>query len=197
MFTGIIPAMGTVTALDLAPAVSRLRVEVGDLAAELRVGDSLAVNGCCLTVVDVAGGVAAFDLHPETLEKTRFAERLRAGARVNLEPPLRVGDRLHGHFVQGHVDGVGTVTAMDRSDEALRMLVSLPRDLSRYVAPKGSIAIEGVSLTCAAVGDDDVTIAVIPHTASITTLGGLRVGDFVNVEVDILAKYVERMAAAR
>ena len=178
MFTGLVREMGTVTAFD----GSRLEIESTIRAG---IGDSIAIDGVCLTVV-ANDGALAFEAVGETLARTTLGD-LTTGARVNLEPALRAGDALGGHYVQGHVDGVGSV----RSVGDLTWF-DAPRELLRYVAEKGSIAVSGTSLTVAAVDDGGFAVALIPHTREVTTLGALAAGDRVNLEVDILAKYVER-----
>mgnify|MGYP000135593905 CR=1 FL=1 len=194
MFTGIVEAMGQVVALEARPGGGRLRVRVPSEFTDLAPGRSLAVDGVCLTVVAVEGDTVLFDLAAETLRRTTLG-RLRPGARVNLERPLATGERLGGHFVQGHVDGVGTVTRVTPEGEGIWMEVSLPPGLARYVAEKGSLALDGVSLTVAAAEDDRCAVALIPHTLAVTTLGRKGPGDLVNVEVDILAKYLARLLA--
>jgi riboflavin synthase len=157
----------------------------------VQVGDSVAVGGVCLTVVSVAGGRLAFDAVPETLSRTSLGG-LRPGAPVNVEPALRAGEPLGGHYVQGHVDGVGSVVSLEPEGEGARLTLSAP-ELVRYCVEKGSLAVDGVSLTVAAVDDDGVDIALVPHTLEATTLGRLAPGDSVNLEVDIIAKYVEKL----
>lgn len=180
VFTGLIREVGTVVSMQ----DGRLVVE-SQLATEL--GDSVAVNGVCLTVVTNGGGALAFDTVPETLARTSLGD-LRDGAHVNLEPALRAGDPLGGHYVQGHVDGVGTV----RSIGELTWF-DAPAEIARYVVEKGSIAVEGTSLTVAATDTAGFAVALIPHTLEHTTLGGLEPGDRVNLEADVLAKYVEKL----
>ena len=172
-------------------AHGRLVVETA-LAA--RVGDSVAVDGVCLTVVDAAAGALSFDVVPETLARTALGE-LAAGSPVNLEPALRAGDALGGHIVQGHVDGVATVAAVTPEGDGRRLRFAAPPDLLRYVVEKGSVAVQGTSLTVAAVDGGGFEAALIPHTLAATTLGTLAPGRRVNVEVDVLAKYVEKLVA--
>ncbi len=175
----------------------RLRVSVSDdLVERLPVGASLAVAGVCLTVVDsLAGRTALFEVSPETLRRTTLAE-LRRGTQVNLEPALRLGDALGGHWVQGHVDAVGEVLAIEELGEHREVAVSLPPDLRPSVVEKGSITVDGVSLTVAALAPDRFTVALVPHTLAVTTLGNLAIGQRVNLEVDVLAKYVRQAVAA-
>jgi riboflavin synthase len=184
MFTGLVQATGTVSALD----GGRLQVEA-DPPLELREGDSVAVSGVCLTATEVNGGSFAADVVAETLGRSSLGV-LGHGDRVNLELPLRASDRLGGHVVQGHVDGMGTVESLGE-DAVLRL--SAPPDLLRYVVEKGSIAVDGVSLTVSEVDDDGFAVALIPETLERTTLGGLAPGHPVNLEVDVLAKYVEKL----
>jgi riboflavin synthase len=188
MFTGIVREKGRVASVAERDEGIRLVVEARTEAA---IGDSVAIGGVCLTVVENGGGTLAFDAVPETLDRTSLG-RLRAGDPVNVEPALRAGEPLGGHIVQGHVDGVATV----RSTGALTWF-DLGPELSRYCVEKGSVTVEGCSLTVAALDDAGFAVALIPHTLEVTTLGGLRPGDPVNVEVDVLAKYVERLTSMR
>ena len=184
MFTGIVEAMGRVRARTQS---GRFDIESEALSGQLGVGDSLAHNGCCLTVVEAGDGWHAVEAVAETLSRTNLGD-LRPGDLVNLERPLRLADRLGGHLVQGHVDAVGEVLR-----PAPELTVALPAELSRYVVEKGSIAVDGCSLTVARAGADRFSVAVIPHTAAVTTLGRRQVGERVNLEVDVIAKYVERI----
>ena len=197
MFTGLVQALGVVTAV--APAAgggTRLHVALDGLRGPIVPGDSIALSGVCCTVVELAGGTAAFDLTPETLACT-WLGGAAAGRVVNLEAALRAGEPLGGHLVQGHVDGVGRVLAGVDAQTGGELLVRVPPALRRYCVAKGSITLDGVSLTIAGLGDGAARIAVIPHTAQVTTLGRAQPGDPVHVEVDVLAKYVEAMLAAR
>ena len=191
MFTGIIAAVGTVTAVRPTAGGVRLRIEAGGLPlADVAVGDSIAVNGVCLTAIALAGGAFDADVSNETLAcTTGFA----AGARVNLEKALRLADRLGGHLVSGHVDGVGTVTAFDDLGGSARLEVEVPAELARYVARKGSIAVNGVSLTVNDTAATDFSVNLIPHTLATTNLGELHAGDRVNLEADLIARHVERL----
>ncbi len=192
MFTGIVDERGTVVSRER----TRLAIRCPVTAADAVVGDSVAVNGTCLTVVEVRAGGAAFDLSEETLARTALGG-LAEGDPVNLERPATLASRLGGHLVQGHVDGVGEVTTVRSDGDGARISVRLPGPLLRYVVEKGSIALDGVSLTVAALRDDVIEIALIPHTLGVTTFGDRAPGDPVNVEVDVVAKYVERLVAAR
>jgi riboflavin synthase len=191
MFTGIVSERGRVVGFT----DGRLEIEAPATASDAAIGDSVSVSGACLTVVSVADGRLAFDVVPETVGRTSFA-RLQPGQGVNLEQSVRASDRLDGHVVQGHVDGVGTVRALEPEGDGMRLTVEAPAELLRYVVEKGSVAVEGVSLTVAGLHDDAFEIALIPHTLGETTLGDLRPGDAVNIEVDVLAKYVERLLGA-
>ena len=192
MFTGIVRELGTVAAFD----GSRLVVAGPETAASVAVGDSVSVAGVCLTVVDATGGRLAFDVVPETNSRTALGG-FEPGDAVNLEPALRVGDPLGGHVVQGHVDAVGRVRSVEPEEESRRIWFDAPESVVRYCLEKGSIAVDGVSLTVAALDDDGFEVALIPHTLEVTTLGRLESGDRVNLETDVLAKVVERLLAAR
>jgi riboflavin synthase len=196
MFTGLIQGTGTVAAVTHTPAGdgARLTFTAPWLAADARVGDSVAVNGCCLTVTERTGTDVSVHAVAETLRRTTLGG-LRAGERVNLERPLALGDRLDGHIVQGHVDGTGMVAARDTDGDNTLLRVSLDAGLARYVAAKGSVAVDGVSLTVVVAAADHCTVALIPHTLAVTTLSDRHPGDRVNLEVDVLAKYVERLLA--
>jgi len=194
MFTGIVEGTGTVAALAAAADASgaRLEVEAPWLAGQLALGESVAVNGCCVTVAGATRAGFAADLVAETLRRTALGG-LEAGARVNLERPLPLGGRLGGHLVQGHVDGIAKVLDRKPVGDGEEVRIELPRDLERYVVDKGSIAVDGVSLTVAATGLGWFAVALVPHTLEVTTLGDRRPGDPVQLEVDVVAKYVERL----
>lgn len=183
MFTGIVEELGSV--VSISP--DRVRLAATTVLDDAKTGDSIAVDGCCLTVVDQGDGWWDADVSDETLKRTTLGDR-QPGDRVNLERPVRAHDRLGGHIVQGHVDGVGEIV-----DPSLDLRVRMPRDLLRYVVEKGSIAVDGISLTVVDVLDDGFTVALIPHTAAVTTLGHKGPGDRVNLEVDVTVKYVERL----
>jgi len=192
MFTGIVLEVGTVVACDGA----RLVVAAPETAASAAVGDSVSVAGVCLTVVEAEEGRLAFDVVPETLSRTALGG-LEPGEVLNLEPSLRVGDRLGGHVVQGHVDGVGRVRSITPDGDSRRMWVDAPQAVLGYCIEKGSIAVDGVSLTVAAFDEDGFEVALIPHTLAVTTLGSLQPGDELNLEADVLGKVVERLVAGR
>lgn len=192
MFTGLVAGTGTVRDLERDGAGARIVVE-SPLAAELRPGDSVAVNGVCLTAREPGGGSFRADVMAETLARSSLGP-LSAGDQVNLELPLRATDRLGGHVVQGHVDGTGTVEAVEYDGFARRLRVACAPDLLRYVVEKGSIAVDGISLTVAEVGPDGFAVSLIPETLERTTLGSAAPGQIVNLEVDVFAKYVEKLA---
>ncbi len=196
MFTGIIEHVGAVQALDTWPGGARIRVHAGPLAPSLAISSSIAVNGCCLTVVELAAGVFTADLSGETLRRTSLGQ-LRPGSPVNLERPLCAGKELGGHFVQGHVDAVGRIAALDADGPNWWLRVRVPAELQPCIALKGSIAIDGISLTVAGISDGIVSAAIIPFTYAHTNLQFLAPGDAVNLEADILAKYVERLLSSR
>ena len=190
MFTGIVVGQGQV----VAPP-PRLRLRAPGVAADAAVGDSIAIDGCCLTVTAVDGDLLDFDAVPETLRRTTLGGLL-PGAGVNLEPALRVGDPLGGHWVQGHVDAVGEVVAAEREGDAVNLTFTAPAGVLRYTIEKGSVCVNGVSLTVTAVADGRFSVSLVPHSRAITNLGRLNVGSRVNVEADLFAKYVERLAFA-
>jgi riboflavin synthase len=191
MFTGLVEHVGRIESIERGEAGARIRVHAGPLIAGLETSGSIAVNGCCLTAVDLSNETFAADLSGETLRRTSLGE-LKPGARANLERPLTAMKELGGHFVQGHVDGVGRVTRLEPEGANWWFGVQIPVELSRYVAMKGSIALDGISLTVAIWHNGIVETAIIPFTYEHTNLCALKVGDAVNVECDILAKYVER-----
>jgi riboflavin synthase len=196
MFTGIVEATGTVVAAERTADVLRVRVDA-PAVSPLPPGGSVAVSGCCLTAVDVDAAGFACELTEETLRRTAFGERLRPGVLVNLERPMRADGRFDGHVVQGHVDGVGRVRDLRRTGEAADLVVECPAGLERYLVEKGSVAVDGISLTVAELREGAFTVALIPYTLEVTNLRDARAGDLVNLEVDVIAKYVERLLAAR
>lgn len=195
MFTGLVQGTGVVRGAEWHGGDLRLVVEAAVLAAPA-LGDSIAVNGVCLTVVAMEGARLSFDLSRETLERSTLGA-LRERDVVNLESALRVGDALGGHLVSGHVDGIAAVAAIEPDARAHRWRFTLPPELSRFVAEKGSICLDGVSLTVNGVDADGFDVALIPHTMAVTTFGSRRVGDRVNVEIDLVARYLDRLLAAR
>lgn len=196
MFTGIVETVGVVDQVEARAEGSTLTIRAVQVADELAVGASIAVNGTCLTVVETTGGTFRVQVVAETLRRTNLG-RLEAGEPVNLERPMPAGGRFDGHVVQGHVDGEGTVVSRVVEGEGLRLAIGIPADLDRYLVEKGSVTVDGVSLTVAALTPAGFEVALIPHTLQVTTLGRRVPGDTVNIEVDILAKYVERLLVSR
>ena len=193
MFSGLVKGIGRVASRTNTAADARFVIELGSAeSVALAVGGSIAVNGVCLTAVAVGHGGFTADASAATLAVTTLG-RLAAGARVNLEPPLRAGDPLDGHIVTGHVDGVGEVVSVEAVGGSKRIVVAVPATLSRYLAPKGSVAVDGVSLTVNAVGAAEFEVNIIPHTQSVTVIGEYARGTAVNIEVDMLARYLERL----
>jgi riboflavin synthase alpha subunit len=196
VFTGIVRELGRVTAVDGGPAGIQLKLEAPRTASAVSVRDSVAIDGCCLTVTSVNGSTLTFDAVPETLDRTTLGS-LAAGAAVNLEPALRAGEPLGGHYVQGHVDSVGRIRSVEPEGDGKRIWFDAPAAVLRYCVEKGSIAVQGASLTVAALDEGGFAVALIPHTLAETTLGAVARGDQVNLEVDVLAKYVERLLTTR
>ena len=196
MFTGIVRERGRVASVEGDGNGIRIRLDAPLTAAEVAIGDSVSLNGCCLTVVEAADGTLAFDAVPETLSRSSL-DGLAAGSELNVEPALRAGDPLGGHYVQGHVDGVGSVRSVEPEGEGRRIWFDAPTDVLRYCVEKGSVAVDGVSLTIAELDETGFAVALIPHTLAATTLGTLEPGARVNLEADVLAKYVERLVEVR
>ena len=196
MFTGIVREVGRVEAVEGENRGVRVRIGAPGTAGAVAPGDSIAVNGVCLTAVAAAEVFLEFDAVPETLARTSLSG-LASGDAVNLEPALRAGEPLGGHIVQGHVDAVGRVGRVEWEGDGVRMEVEAPPKVLRYCVEKGSIAVDGVSLTIAALTEDSFEVALVPHTLRATTLGERKAGDEVNLEVDVLAKYVERLLSSR
>lgn len=196
MFTGLVETLGTITNLEPTGPGVRLSVRSPGVAEGTKIGDSVAINGCCLTVVAIAADVLSFEAGSETLSRTNLG-KLVTGSSVNLERSLKVGDRLGGHYVTGHIDAVGTLDARRDEGDWSFLWFQVPRELTRQMASKGSVAVDGVSLTLVDVEEERFSVALIPHTLAVTTLGKLAVGDVVNIETDVLAKYVQRQLEAR
>lgn len=196
MFTGIVEATGRVGSAQRQGDVLRVSIEAEALTDGLSVGGSIAVNGCCLTAIAVGNGGFDCELTEETLRRTAFEGRLTPGRLVNLERPMRADGRFDGHIVQGHVDGVGWIRALRRLGDSALLEVTPPSGLMRYVVEKGSIAVDGISLTVASLCGDSFGVALIPHTLAVTNLSAAREGDPLNLEVDVIAKYVERLLGA-
>lgn len=196
MFTGLVETMGTIAAVVEQPPGKRIAIDADLVASGAAIGDSICISGCCLTVVSIDGQRLEFEAGSETLGRTHLGQ-LRVGERVNLERSLAVGDRLGGHFVTGHVDGLGTLLERRVDPPWAHLRFLMPASLASQVAAKGSIAVDGVSLTVVEAAADSFTVALIPHTLEITTLGMLQQGDRVNLETDVLAKYVQRSLGDR
>ncbi len=196
MFTGIVEELGEVVAVERQPDAARLTIRGPLVLADAAVGDSIAVNGVCLTVADRTADTFTADVMAETLHRSCLGA-LVPGSRVNLERPVTLADRLGGHLVQGHVDGTGEIVRRSPAEHWELVRLAMPAELARYVVPKGSLTVDGVSLTVVDVGPDWFTVSLIPTTLELTTLGHKRVGDPVNLEVDVVAKYVEKLLGAR
>jgi len=191
MFTGIVEVVGSVAELDPRGDIMALVIEAPGVTEGVRIGDSIAVNGCCLTVTVIDGSHLSFEAVKETLEKTSLGD-LTAGSHVNLERAMRADGRLDGHIVQGHVDGMGRVRSFDRAGDDVRLAIDCGPEIGDFLVEKGSVAIDGVSLTVVGVTDEGFDVALIPHTLKATTLGERVAGDRVNLEADVLGKYVKR-----
>jgi riboflavin synthase len=196
MFTGIVEGTGEVASAERRGDVMRIRIRARGLEG-LPTGGSIAVDGCCLTAIDVDADGFACEMTEETLRRTAFADRLRPGTLVNLERPMRADGRFDGHIVQGHVDGVGRIRELRRTGDAAELVVESPPGLERYLVEKGSVAVDGISLTVAGLYEGAFTVALIPYTLDVTNLRNAKAGDLVNLEVDVVAKYVERLLGAR
>ncbi len=193
MFTGLVEARGTVRLLEQNGSAIDLTVEISEqIINDAQIGDSVAINGCCLTVIEISESCLKFQAGSETLAKTNLG-RLTVGDQVNIERPLAADGRLGGHFVQGHVDGIGSIKSIDRDGEWITMWFNVPQELALQMVPKGSITIDGISLTIVECQQEAFSIALIPHTLEVTTLGQKEVGDVVNLETDILGKYVQKL----
>jgi len=195
MFTGIIEGLGTVAKLRSSGRGKRLVVTTDFRLKEMKIGDSIAVNGACLTAVMISANRFEADLSPETLSRTTL-NKVKTGDRVNLERALRISDRLDGHLVSGHIDGIGTLSGREGDDNAMIITIAVPEALSRYMIPKGSVAVDGISLTLNHCSHDRFSVSIIPHTFKLTTLGFKKKGDAVNIETDMIGKYVERFVGA-
>ena len=197
MFTGIVEGTGTVVAASRRDDILSVRIDIGGLFEGLPLGGSVAINGCCLTAVRSDAQGFDVDLTDETLLRTRFDERLVPGAAVNLERPMKADGRFDGHVVQGHVDGVGRVRELRNLGESAEIRIEPPPELERYLVEKGSVAVDGISLTVWGIADGAFSVALIPYTLQVTNLRDARPGSLVNLEADVIAKYVERLLAAR
>ena len=196
MFSGIVEVLGQVAAIVSEPPGCRLVIEEAMIADTVKVADSVAVNGCCLTIVEKQGSTFAFQAGPETLARTNLG-KLVSGSPVNLERALALGDRLGGHFVSGHIDGQAALARIDNHGDWQDYYFAVPQELAVQMASKGSVAVDGVSLTLVRCDKDMFSVALIPYTLKVTTLGNCKIGDNVNIETDILAKYVQRLIEAK
>jgi riboflavin synthase len=196
MFTGIIEGLGTISAIRPAGQGKRLTVEADFALDETKLGDSIAVNGACLTVIKIRAKQFEVDLSPETLATSTF-DKGRRGDRLNLERAMRLSDRIDGHLVSGHVDGVGLIQQLEKRANAIVVTIAVPETLTRYMIRKGSVAVDGISLTINTCDTSSFTVSIIPHTASITTIGMKQKGDAVNIETDMIGKYVERFTRGK
>ena len=199
MFTGIIQGLGRVEKISAVKGdgkAAQMTIELGRLAKGLKVGDSVSINGACLTVVEVKKGKASFEMVGETMKKTALGS-LTIGDKVNIERSLRFGDTIDGHFVLGHVDGIGTIIEKVKQKNQTKLWIKIDKKLIKYVVPKGSIAIDGISLTVVDVLKDKISVALIPHTLAVTTLGIKDKGDKVNVEIDLLGKYARKVLTGK
>ena len=192
MFTGIIESFGTIKQIESSGEGRVLYIGCGLDLSESKIGDSIAVNGACLTIVNLEKNVFKVDMAPETVERTIF-KHLKVGSRVNIERALKLSDRIDGHLVSGHIDGTGTIASIKRKSNAVIIKIDIPSKLAADMIEKGSVAIEGISLTINKCSDRDFEVSIIPHTADITTIGIKRVGDKVNIETDMIGKYVKKM----
>lgn len=192
MFTGIIQGLGRIEKFERSTKTrsqAKMRISLGKLGRGLRIGDSVAINGVCLTAINLAKGAAEFEMVGETIKRTNLGS-LQSGDRVNIERSLKIGDRLEGHFVLGHVDGSGTILKIEKQPSQVQLWIALSRDLARYIAKKGSITVDGISLTVVDKTKDKFSVSIIPHTMKVTNLGFKKVGDKVNIETDVLCKYI-------
>lgn len=192
MFTGIIEGLGNIVRFDKKTtnrSAAKMKIKLGKIAKGLKIGDSVAINGVCLTAVNISKDVAEFEMVGETIKKTNLGS-LKSGNKVNIERSLRIGERLEGHFVLGHVDGVGIISKMEKQPNQIKIWTKVPKELSKYIIKKGSVTVDGISLTVVDVLQDQFSVSIIPHTMKITNLSYKKVGDKVNIETDILGKYI-------
>ncbi len=192
MFTGIIEGLGSIVLFDKKTSnrsAAKMKIKLDKIAKGLKVGDSVAINGVCLTAVNVSKGITEFEMIGETIKKTNLGS-LERGDRVNIERSLKVGERLEGHFVLGHVDGVGIISKIDKQINQVQIWIKIPKELSKHVIKKGSITVDGISLTIVDKLKDQFSVSIIPHTMQVTNLGYKKIGDKVNIETDILGKYI-------
>lgn len=192
MFTGIIEGLGSIVMFDKKTSnrsAAKMKIKLDKIAKGLKVGDSVAINGVCLTAVNISKGITEFEMIGETIKKTNLGS-LERGDRVNIERSLKVGERLEGHFVLGHVDGVGIISKIEKQTNQIQIWIKIPKELSKHVIKKGSITVDGISLTIVDKLKDQFSVSIIPHTMQVTNLGYKKIGDKVNIETDILGKYI-------
>jgi riboflavin synthase len=192
MFTGIIEGLGTVLRFDKKTenrSAARMKLNLGKIAKGLQVGESVAINGVCLTAMKISKGITDFEMVDETMNKTNLGS-LESGDKVNVERSLKIGERLEGHFVLGHVDDVGIISKMEKFSHQVKIWIKVPKEISKYIIKKGSVTIDGISLTVVDVSKDQFSIVIIPHTMKMTSVGHKKAGDKVNIETDILGKYI-------
>lgn len=192
MFTGIIEGLGSIVMFDKKTSnrsAAKMKIKLDKIAKGLKVGDSVAINGVCLTAVNISKGITEFEMIGETIKKTNLGS-LERGDQVNIERSLKVGERLEGHFVLGHVDGVGIISKIEKQTNQVQIWIKIPKELSKHVIKKGSITIDGISLTIVDKLKDQFSVSIIPHTMQVTNLGYKKIGDKVNIETDILGKYI-------
>jgi riboflavin synthase len=196
MFTGIIEGLGKITGIRSASGGKRIAIDAGFDLDGSKIGDSIAVNGACLTAVTITKSRFEVDVSPETVDKTTL-KNIKVGEQVNIERALRLSDRLDGHLVSGHIDGTGRITHKTRKGNAILVGISVAKSLARFMIPKGSVAIDGISLTVNQIDERTFSVSIIPHTLELTTLGALGQGDLVNLEVDLIGKYVEKLLSVK
>ncbi|MEO9276630.1 MAG: riboflavin synthase [Nitrososphaera sp.] len=192
MFTGIIEGLGNIISFDKKTnnrSAAKMKINIGKIGKGLKIGDSVAINGVCLTAVGISKGITEFEMVGETIKKTNLGS-LERGDKVNIERSLKIGERLEGHFVLGHVDGIGIISKIEKQSNQIQIWIKLPKELSKHVIKKGSITVDGISLTVVEVLKDQFSVSIIPHTMQITNLNYKKVGDKVNIETDILGKYI-------
>ena len=192
MFTGIIEGLGNIVRFDKNTSnrsAAKMTIHLGKISQGLKVGDSVSINGVCLTTIDISKGIAKFEMIGETIKKTSLGS-LKIGDKVNVERSLKIGERLEGHFVLGHIDGVGIISKMEKQPNQVQIWVKVPKKLSKYIIQKGSVSVDGISLTVVDKLKDKFSVSIIPHTINITNLNFKKVGDKVNIETDILGKYI-------
>jgi len=192
MFTGIIEGLGNIVKIDKKTgnrSAAKMAIGLGQIAKGLKIGDSVAVNGACLTAIKISKGISEFEMIGETMKKTNLGS-LERGDKVNVERSLKVGERLEGHFVLGHVDGVGIISKIEKQPNQVQIWIKVPTKLSKYIIQKGSVTVDGISLTVVDKGKDNFSVSIIPHTIKITNMSYKKIGDKVNIETDILGKYI-------